>query len=67
MRGTAAEGNLRAKTGTIDKARALSGYVTAADGRVLVFSLIANNYTTPVSAATRLQDEIGARLAALSR
>jgi D-alanyl-D-alanine carboxypeptidase/D-alanyl-D-alanine-endopeptidase (penicillin-binding protein 4) len=67
MRGTPAEGNLRAKTGTIDKARALSGYVTAADGRVLIFSLLANNFTTPVSAATRLQDAVGARLAALSR
>ena len=67
MRGTAAEGKLRAKTGTIDKARSLSGYVTAADGRVLIFSLLANNFTTPVSAATRVQDAIGARLAALSR
>jgi D-alanyl-D-alanine carboxypeptidase/D-alanyl-D-alanine-endopeptidase (penicillin-binding protein 4) len=67
MRGTAAEGKLRAKTGTIDKARALSGYVTAADGRVLIFSLLANNFTTPVSAATRVQDAIGARLGALSR
>ena len=67
MRGTLAEGNLRAKTGTIDKARALSGYVTTADGRVLIFSLLANNYTTPTRAATRVQDEIGARLAALGR
>ena len=67
MRGTPAEGNLRAKTGTIDKARALSGYVTSADGSVLIFSLLANNYTTPVREATRVQDEIGARLAALRR
>ena len=67
MRGTPAEGNLRAKTGTIDKARSLSGSVTTADGRVLLFSLLANNFTTPVSAATRVQDQIGARLAALTR
>ncbi|MEJ7809118.1 MAG: D-alanyl-D-alanine carboxypeptidase/D-alanyl-D-alanine-endopeptidase [Gemmatimonadaceae bacterium] len=65
MRNTPAEGNLRAKTGTIDKARSLSGYVTAADGRPLVFSILSNNFTAPVAAVTRVQDAIGARLAAL--
>ena len=32
MRGTAAQGNVHAKTGYVDKARSLSGYVTTADG-----------------------------------
>ncbi len=64
MRGTAAAGNLRAKTGTIDRARSLSGYVTTADGRMLMFSLLCNNYTS-VGAVTRVQDAIGARLAEL--
>ena len=64
MRGTPAAGNLRAKTGTIDRARSLSGYVTIADGRMLVFSLLCNNHTS-VTAVTRVQDSIGARLAGL--
>jgi D-alanyl-D-alanine carboxypeptidase/D-alanyl-D-alanine-endopeptidase (penicillin-binding protein 4) len=63
MRGTAAAGNVRAKTGTVDKARSLSGYVTAADGRVLVFSMLCNNYTTPTREVERVQDALLARLA----
>lgn len=65
MKGTPAEGNLRAKTGFVDKARSLSGYVTTADGRLLLFSMLSNNWTVPVRDVERVQDEIGARLAAL--
>jgi D-alanyl-D-alanine carboxypeptidase/D-alanyl-D-alanine-endopeptidase (penicillin-binding protein 4) len=65
MRDTPAQGNLRAKTGTLDKARALSGYVTTADGRLLLFSALANNYTTPLAEVTQVQDLIGAQLARL--
>ena len=65
MRGTPAEGNVRAKTGYIDKARSLSGYVTTADGSMLYFSMLCNNYTVPTSAVNRVQDRIAARLAAL--
>ncbi|MEU4162027.1 D-alanyl-D-alanine carboxypeptidase/D-alanyl-D-alanine-endopeptidase [Actinoplanes sp. NPDC026670] len=42
MRGTAAAGNVRAKTGTLSGVNALSGYVTGADGRKLVFAFIVN-------------------------
>lgn len=65
MRGTPAFANVRAKTGTLDKARALSGYVTAADGRILLFSLIANNHTVPNREVERVQDAILAYLAAM--
>jgi len=64
MRGTPAEGNVHAKTGTVDKARALSGYVTTADGRMLIFSTIANNHTVPNRLVERVQDLLGAQLAA---
>jgi D-alanyl-D-alanine carboxypeptidase/D-alanyl-D-alanine-endopeptidase (penicillin-binding protein 4) len=65
MRDTPAQGNVHAKTGTLDKARALSGYVTTADGRLLLFSALANNYTAPLAEVTRVQDLIGAQLARL--
>jgi len=42
FRGTAAEGNVRAKTGTIIGGIALSGYGTTLGGRAFVFSVIAN-------------------------
>jgi D-alanyl-D-alanine carboxypeptidase/D-alanyl-D-alanine-endopeptidase (penicillin-binding protein 4) len=66
MRGTAAEGNVHAKTGSIANARSLSGYVTTADGRELVFSLLCNNWTIPARDVLRVQDAIAARLAELT-
>ena len=65
MRGTPAQGNVHAKTGYIDKARSLSGYVTTADGRVLVFSALCNNYSVPTKAVERVQDALAVRLASL--
>lgn len=66
MYGTKAAGNLKAKTGTIDNVSALSGYVTAADGERLAFSIISNNVPSTYR-AKRVEDAIGARLAAYSR
>jgi serine-type D-Ala-D-Ala carboxypeptidase/endopeptidase (penicillin-binding protein 4) len=42
MKGTPAEGNVHAKTGTLRWANALSGYVTSAAGERLVFSVMLN-------------------------
>ena len=64
MKGTPAEGNIHAKTGSIGAARSLSGYVTTADGERLIFSVLGNNYTTPSSMVTAVADQIGAALAA---
>lgn len=64
--GTLAAGNVRAKTGTLDKARALSGYVTTADGQVLLFSMLANNHTVPTREVERVQDALLAWLAGMS-
>jgi D-alanyl-D-alanine carboxypeptidase/D-alanyl-D-alanine-endopeptidase (penicillin-binding protein 4) len=66
MRGTPAQGNAHVKTGSIANARSLSGYVTTADGRMLIFSLLCNNWTVPARDVLRVQDEITARLAALT-
>jgi D-alanyl-D-alanine carboxypeptidase/D-alanyl-D-alanine-endopeptidase (penicillin-binding protein 4) len=58
MKGTPAERNVHAKTGTVDKARSLSGYVTTAGGRMLVFSFLCNNFTVPNREVERVQDAI---------
>ncbi|HYW50607.1 MAG TPA: D-alanyl-D-alanine carboxypeptidase/D-alanyl-D-alanine-endopeptidase [Gemmatimonadaceae bacterium] len=62
-----AQGRVRAKTGTIDKARALSGYVTTVDGELLLFSIIANNHTTPNREVDRVAELIVERLVAVRR
>ena len=65
MRGTPAENNVHAKTGSVANARSLSGYVRTANGRTLIFSILSNNWTVPAGDVTRVQDVIAARLAAL--
>ena len=66
MRGTSAAGNVHAKTGFVDKARSLSGYVTTANGRVLIFSLLCNNWTTTSREVDQVADAIAVRLAGLT-
>jgi D-alanyl-D-alanine carboxypeptidase/D-alanyl-D-alanine-endopeptidase (penicillin-binding protein 4) len=65
MRGTPAQGNVHAKTGSVALARSLSGYVTTANQRMLVFSFLCNNWTVPVREVERVQDAIAARLASM--
>ena len=48
--GTAAEANVRAKTGTIIGGTALSGYGTTASGRAFVFSIVVNGPGAELSA-----------------
>ncbi len=60
MAGTPAANNLHGKTGSLTGVTALSGYVTDADGRPLVFSMVSNNYlTSPRS----VEDAVGVTLA----
>ncbi len=65
MRGTVAQGNVHAKTGTLDMVRSLSGYVTTADGPQLIAVMLANHWTVSVREVERLQDAIFVRLAQL--
>lgn len=44
-KGTLAENNLQAKTGYINRARGYAGYVKTKSGKLLCFSVLANNYT----------------------
>lgn len=62
FKNTAAAGNARAKTGTIDQVSGLSGYVTTAAGEPLVFSIIVNGVNNG-RARTAAIDEIVVHLA----
>lgn len=55
--------NVRAKTGTLNGASALSGYVRTRRGDDLIFSLMTNNYTARAADARRVQDAFVERLA----
>lgn len=65
MKNTPAFANANAKTGTVDKARSLSGYVNTADGRVVIFSMLCNNFTVPNREVERVQDLLVSTLAGL--
>ena len=42
-----------------------TGYVTTADGRMLLFSMLCNNYSVPTATVNRIQDSVAVRLASL--
>ena len=67
MKGTKAESNVHAKSGTLGGVSALSGYVHTAGREMLAFSFIANNYLGGKDAAEQLQDKALLRLVAFSR
>ena len=56
MRGTAAENNVHAKTGSLAYVHALAGYVTTAAGERLVFAIMLNNYRRPEGAPSAGSD-----------
>ncbi len=45
LKGTVAEGVLRAKSGGMQRVRSYTGYARSKSGRLLAFSMIANNFT----------------------
>ncbi len=63
---TPAAGNLRAKTGTMDRTSALTGLVRSAEGERLAFSILVNGARDEYG-AKRVENEIGARLASFRR
>ena len=67
MVGTAAENNLRAKTGTLNGVCSLSGYVIARDGEPLCFAVLMNGFNGGPTPVQQIQDAIGARLAEVRR
>jgi D-alanyl-D-alanine carboxypeptidase/D-alanyl-D-alanine-endopeptidase (penicillin-binding protein 4) len=67
MKGTAAEGNVQAKTGSFSNARAVAGFLHSANGEPLVFSIIANNYGVAPAEVDRVTDAIIVALAEFAR
>jgi D-alanyl-D-alanine carboxypeptidase/D-alanyl-D-alanine-endopeptidase (penicillin-binding protein 4) len=63
MRGTSAAGNVRAKTGTLNDASSLSGYVTTANGHTLSFAMLMNGSPVPAAEAHAAQDAVAVLLA----
>ncbi len=59
MVGTAADGNLRAKTGTVDNSSCIAGYARAANGHLLAFSILMNGTEGRARRAVLMQDRIG--------
>ena len=57
MRGTPAEGNVQAKTGTVEGVSTLSGYCTAASGNRLCFSIM-NQGIRHTSTGRHFQDRL---------
>ena len=66
MRGTAAENNVRAKTGSLSSAASLGGYLTTASGEKLAFSIMVNNYPRDVEPRTACIDPITVFLASFA-
>ena len=67
FKGTRAENNVRAKTGSLANARSISGYLQAADGEPLVFSILVNNFGTTQESVENTMDAIIVRLASFTR
>jgi D-alanyl-D-alanine carboxypeptidase/D-alanyl-D-alanine-endopeptidase (penicillin-binding protein 4) len=61
MRGTPAANNVHAKTGSLTGVSGLSGYATNADGHLLAFSIVLNNYLA--SSVKSIEDQIAITLA----
>lgn len=67
LRGTAAAGNVHAKTGFLTGIRCLSGYLRTKDDELLAFSFMMNNYTVPTHDINDLQDRLILALVNFSR
>ncbi|HET7786490.1 MAG TPA: D-alanyl-D-alanine carboxypeptidase/D-alanyl-D-alanine-endopeptidase [Myxococcales bacterium] len=65
MEGTDAAGRLRAKTGTLERVTALSGYVQSLGGERFVFSVMVNDWNGKTAPVISSIDRLGALLAAI--
>jgi D-alanyl-D-alanine carboxypeptidase/D-alanyl-D-alanine-endopeptidase (penicillin-binding protein 4) len=67
LKGTAADGRVHAKTGSMSNVRAMAGYVDTADAEPIVFAIIANNFDSPPDVINGATDAMVVKLAEFSR
>lgn len=67
MKGTPAEGKLRAKTGSLKGISTLAGYTETSDGEPLAFAIMIENFTCPAQRIRDIQDRIAVLLGAFSK
>jgi D-alanyl-D-alanine carboxypeptidase/D-alanyl-D-alanine-endopeptidase (penicillin-binding protein 4) len=67
FKGSPAEGNLRAKSGTIDRVKAYSGFVKSRSGREIAFSMIVNSFSCKSREATARLERLMTALAELKK
>jgi D-alanyl-D-alanine carboxypeptidase/D-alanyl-D-alanine-endopeptidase (penicillin-binding protein 4) len=67
MVGTEAEGNVFAKTGTLNGVSALSGYCIDRDNEVLIFFIVMNGFGGNANGMRSIQDDFAVTLAGFSR
>jgi len=56
--GTRAAGNLRAKSGYMDRVRSYTGYVKSKSGKLMTFSIIVNNYSGSAGAMRKKMEKV---------
>jgi D-alanyl-D-alanine carboxypeptidase/D-alanyl-D-alanine-endopeptidase (penicillin-binding protein 4) len=66
FKGTPAENNVRAKTGSLSSAASLGGYLTTAGGEKLAFSIMVNNYPRDLDPRSSCIDPIAVLLASFA-
>ncbi len=66
FKGTPAENNVRAKTGSLSSAASLGGYMTTAGGEKLAFSIMVNNYPRDFDPRSSCIDPITVLLASFT-
>jgi D-alanyl-D-alanine carboxypeptidase/D-alanyl-D-alanine-endopeptidase (penicillin-binding protein 4) len=66
FKGTPAENNVRAKTGSLSSAASLGGYMTTAGGEKLAFSIMVNNYPRDLDPRSLCIDPIAVLLASFA-
>jgi D-alanyl-D-alanine carboxypeptidase/D-alanyl-D-alanine-endopeptidase (penicillin-binding protein 4) len=67
MKNSPAAGNLRGKTGSLTGVSSLSGYARTAEGELLAFSILMQNFVANSSRYREVQDRIGSLMCSLRR